>query len=183
MVIAVTGGAASGKSAFAEKLCLSLGGRVAYIATMRPFGEDAQRRIARHLALREGKGFATVEQYRDIGALADREIAADTLLIECLSNLTANEMFEPEGGQEHAAQRILSGIKRLIAAYQNLVIVTNDIGGDGIAYEEGTTRYIEQLGLLNQRLFQLADLGYEVVCGIPVCLCQRPGADLEVDAL
>ena len=182
MIVAITGGTASGKSEFAEKVCLALGGRVAYVATMQPFGEDARRRIARHLALREGKGFATVEQYRDIGALAERGLAADTLLIECMSNLTANEMFEPGGQQEHAAELILAGIGRLAGAYPNLVIVTNDIGGDGITYGEGTAKYIKQLGQLNQGLFQLADMGYEVVCGIPVCLCRRSGADLEVKA-
>lgn len=180
MVVAVTGGAASGKSEFAERVCLALGGRVTYVATMQPFGEDARRRIARHLALREGKGFATVEQYLNIGALADAKLAADTLLIECMSNLTANEMFAPGGASGNAAERILTGLERLSEAYSNLVVVTNDIGGDGIAYDEGTMRYIEQLGQLNQGLFRLADLGYEVFCGIPTVISRRPGIDLEV---
>lgn len=53
----VIGAAASGKSAYAESLCLGHDGPRVYLATMEPFGEEGARRIARHRALREGKGF------------------------------------------------------------------------------------------------------------------------------
>lgn len=98
MVILIIGGSASGKSEFAERICTLTGGQVAYIATMQPFGKDAQYRIARHLKLRERKGFLTVEQYTDIAKLRNAlRNRAQTLLIECMSNLCANEMFAPEG--------------------------------------------------------------------------------------
>lgn len=56
-VTLVIGAAASGKSAYAESLCLGHDGPRVYLATMEPFGEEGARRIARHRALREGKGF------------------------------------------------------------------------------------------------------------------------------
>ena len=53
MVILVTGGASSGKSAFGEDLARSLKTeektRLIYLATMEPFGEEGRRRIQRHL--------------------------------------------------------------------------------------------------------------------------------------
>ena len=65
MMILVTGGSGSGKSAYAEELAVSLttaGGQRYYLATMQPFGEEGRRRIERHKKLREGKGFLTIEQ-------------------------------------------------------------------------------------------------------------------------
>ena len=59
-VTLVIGAAASGKSAYAESLCLGHDGPRVYLATMEPFGEEGARRIARHRALREGKGFSTL---------------------------------------------------------------------------------------------------------------------------
>ena len=50
-VTLVIGAAASGKSAYAESLCLGHDGPRVYLATMESFGEEGARRIARHRAL------------------------------------------------------------------------------------------------------------------------------------
>ena len=84
MLILVTGGAASGKSAHAERLlCASAAGARLYLATMQPFGAAAETRIARHRALRRDKGFETVE--RPLG-LAGLELPRryDGILLEDL---------------------------------------------------------------------------------------------------
>ena len=44
-----------------------------YVATMRPFGAYEQERISRHLALRDGKGFHTLEWY---GSFRDEDLPA-----------------------------------------------------------------------------------------------------------
>lgn len=169
MKILVTGGSASGKSAVAEELCVKLGKQTAYIATMQPFGKDAAYRIDRHRKLREGKGFLTVEQYTDIAKAADKlGSQADTLLIECLSNLCANEIFSPEGAGQEAEHRIAQGIAALGERYENVIVVTNEIFSDGIAYPRETMDYIQTLGRLNARLARWADAVVEVFCGIPL---------------
>ena len=73
MKVLVTGGAASGKSEYAEKVLLSLAGsgEKLYIACMRNDSEAAKR-IARHRALREGKGFVTIEKDTGLGDLTER---------------------------------------------------------------------------------------------------------------
>ena len=64
MMILVTGGSGSGKSAFAEDCVLALGEKKRiYIATMFPFDEESKKRVARHRNMRSGKGFETVECY------------------------------------------------------------------------------------------------------------------------
>lgn len=167
--ILVTGGSASGKSAVAERLCVKLGKPAAYIATMQPFGKDAAYRIDRHRKLRAGKGFLTVEQYTAISMVADKLGGqADTLLIECLSNLCANEIFSPEGAGPETESRIAQGIAALGDRYENVIVVTNEIFSDGIAYPWETMDYIQTLGRLNTRLAQWADSVVEVFCGIPL---------------
>ena len=51
-VTLVIGAAASGKSAYAESLCLGHDGPRVYLATMEPFGEEGARRIARRARAR-----------------------------------------------------------------------------------------------------------------------------------
>ena len=54
MMILVTGGSVSGKSAFAEDCVVSCGEteRI-YIATMYPFDEESRRRVQRHQKMRQ----------------------------------------------------------------------------------------------------------------------------------
>ena len=136
---------------------------------MQPFGKDAAYRIDRHRKLRAGKGFLTVEQYTDISKAANKlGSQADTLLIECLSNLCANEIFSPEGAGQEAEQRIAQGIAALGDQYENVIVVTNEIFSDGSAYPRETQAYIQTLGRLNARLARWADGVVEVFCGIPL---------------
>ena len=61
MIILVTGGARSGKSSFAEKLALKLGGgRAAYIATAQVFDDEMAYRVQLHKERRE-KNWLTFE--------------------------------------------------------------------------------------------------------------------------
>ena len=41
-----------------------------YVATMRPFDEEGEKRIERHRRMRDGKGFLTVECYEKMERLA-----------------------------------------------------------------------------------------------------------------
>ena len=67
----VYGGAASGKSRYAEDLLCALSGegpRI-YLATMEAMDEESRARVRRHRALRQNKGFSTLECPRDLGGL------------------------------------------------------------------------------------------------------------------
>ncbi len=175
MLILITGGSASGKSEFAEQTAMVLGGRRLYIATMQPFGAEAAERIQRHHTLRAGKGFDTVEQYVSAGSTP--VAGYDTVLLECLSNLLANEMYAPEGAAaagKNPAQAVLEGI-HCLSANVHLVVVTNEVFSDGIEYPEETAEYIRLLGMINQELAGYADAVAEVICGIPVWRKGHPG--------
>lgn len=170
MLILVTGASGSGKSKFAENAALQFGQHVTYIAAMKPDGADAQKRIDRHRAMRQGKGFHTVERYTDIKSLDVRTPA----ILECLPNLLANEMFSPEGcGAENAENETAEGIRTLAEKCGNLVVVTDEVGSDGVTYDAATEKYKKILGSLNRRIARAADEVYEVVCGVPMKIKQE----------
>lgn len=168
------GGSGCGKSTFAEGLASVLPGPRYYIATMRPEGEESGRRIRRHRAMREPKGFQTLERYTDLAGVVLPK-SGGVALVECLCNLTANEIFDPEGaGPEGAEASALAGLNSLARQCANLIVVTNEVGADGAGYEEPVLRYIRVLGNLNRCLAAAFDQVAELVCGIPLWLKGGP---------
>lgn len=167
MLILVTGGSGSGKSAFAESVVTGLHTEPnLYIATMYPFDEECHRRIARHRLMRKDKGFETLECYTGLKTAEVPE--SGTVLLECMSNLTANEMYQKDGSGDQCVQEILNGIRHVLTHTQHLVIVTNEIFSDGIQYDPETVRYQKYLGEMNCELAKLADVVVEVVYSIPL---------------
>jgi adenosylcobinamide kinase/adenosylcobinamide-phosphate guanylyltransferase len=192
MLHVVTGASASGKSEYAEKIAVecfhknqdeSCAGSLYYVAAMKPYGDEAEKRIERHHKLRAGKGFETLEIYTHLEQIHLRKVhAEDVFLIECMSNLLANEIYEHEGGlknitvDENCADEkrlysvIVSPIIELSKAVKDVVVVTNDIFSDGRHFTDEhkeTEEYCRLLGCLNIMLAQQADTVTEVVCGIP----------------
>lgn len=113
MLYFVTGGSGSGKSEYAENLAVEmhqgefLGGALYYIATMLPWGEEGRRRILRHRRQRRDKGFLTRERFCRLELLEGT--GEDVILLECISNLLANEMYMEAGGLTRWSQRVEEG--------------------------------------------------------------------------
>lgn len=161
----VIGGSGSGKSEYAENLCMKIKGKknkLFYIATMKPYGDEAFKRIEKHRKMRAEKGFETIEKYVNIHEL---KLENSTVLIECLSNLTANEMFELK--EKNAAGKILSGIEKIIKQSKNVVIVTNDIFSEDCIYGKETENYIKTLGEINYMLGKIVDNVTQVLFSVP----------------
>ena len=167
MFVTVTGGSGSGKSAFAEEQILKFPEKNRlYIATMVCFDEESRQRVKRHRKMRKEKHFDTLECPTD---LVHVRIPKDTaVLLECMSNLAANEMFEEKGAGEKTVEAVLEGIKKLSSQVRHLVIVTNEIFSDGMVYDKETENYQRLLGRINAYLAEISDVCYEVVYGIPL---------------
>lgn len=175
MMTLIIGGSGSGKSAYAEDYTISLSEdrKKYYIATMQIYDEEGKRKVERHRMLRGGKGFSTIEQPVDIGKAAEKMEAEDrTALLECVSNLTANEMFSGEvpGTEEVITEKIVGGIAVLNRELTHLVIVSNNVFEDGNVYDKTTMAYIRAMGRINQKLAEMADEVVEVVVGIPIVI-------------
>ncbi|MBR4691638.1 MAG: bifunctional adenosylcobinamide kinase/adenosylcobinamide-phosphate guanylyltransferase [Oscillospiraceae bacterium] len=168
MKILLTGGSGCGKSTFAESLVMKFPLPRWYVATMRSYGAESEAKIARHRAMRSTKGFETIESQTDVGKI---ELpGGGTVLLECLCNLTANEMFDDEGNERDPYDKILREVRSLAEKADNLILVTNDVGSDAEAYSDSTLRYVDALGRLNAAFASEFDTVYELVCGIPLLL-------------
>ena len=207
MITLITGGSGSGKSAYAEKYICHASNEKGfkekyYIATMQVFDDEGQRKIDRHRRLRAGKGFITIEQPRDIQDAVSKLQSENCLktgraaLLECMSNLVANEMFPPvdasdtkEAGVKKEAldgpdnmrdydntlislvsKKVLKDVSILSENVAELVIVTNNVFEDGVCYDESTMNYIKAMGIVNRGLAAMAESVVEVVAGIPVAV-------------
>lgn len=190
MITLVTGGSGSGKSAYAESLLSSCEGIRYYIATMQIYDAEGEKKVERHRKLRAGKGFLTIESPINVGKIqfacagkaeqaqyrqeVERKVQGSSekksALLECMSNLTANEMFTKDGikSAEEVVGKIVSEMQTLSQKLDNLVIVTNNVFEDGVIYDAGTMEYLKALGRINAALARLADRVAEVVVGIPV---------------
>lgn len=166
MLYLISGGSGSGKSEYAESLVLSSGAKTrVYLATMQIWDEECRRRVARHRAMRREKGFVTVERPTD---LAGVQVPADSVvLLEDLSNLAANECYGGCGFQR-AEEAIWEGICSLCGQARDVVIVTNELFSDGIAYDPATRQYLALLAGLNCRIAAAADQVIEIVLKIPL---------------
>ena len=167
MTTLITGGSKCGKSSYAEKIFDNFCGRKLYIATMEPFCEEALAAIERHRKIRAGKGFETIEKYTDIDEIFLPGNCS--VLLECMANLCANEMFRNENITD-PTDKIICGIEALSRKAKQLVIVTNNVGCDGVKYDSGTMKYIEILGKINCRIAEISDNVIECVYGIPLPL-------------
>ena len=176
MIVLVTGGASCGKSAYAERLCVDLGGPLVYLAAMRPFGEEGARRVRKHRAQRAGKGFETVECYEDFSLMAhDERLRGATVLLECLGNVVANELFGPEdfseaGDLASCGASIMETFDAIAARCAHLVVVGNEIGSDGVEYSEETQAYQKLTGSTARAVAMRCDRVVECVAGVPIVL-------------
>ena len=173
MMVAVTGASASGKSAFAEQCLVDRGEyRRIYVATMIAWDEECKERIKKHRNMRQKKQFETLECPFDLERADIPEGSA--VLLECLSNLAANELYRDIGHSdihvEDVRKKILNGILRIKDRAGELVIVTNEVFGEAPLLGEETEKYRRLLGELNRDVFELADQVYLVEAGIPMGL-------------
>lgn len=172
MLVFVSGASRSGKSEFAERLSMKLSQDIprVYLATARVTDDDMRRRVERHRAARSGRGFITVERPCGMHGIVS-DVPADSLvLLECLPNWLANEMFRADGSiADHAEVRreIENGIEAMLDRARHLVIVSDDIFSDGVRYDDVMTGYLRLLGGLHVSIAARADAAVECVSGLP----------------
>lgn len=212
----ITGGSGSGKSAFAEDCIVKYhrgDSPLYYVATMMPFGVEMEAKIDRHRKMRAGKGFETIECYLDLHQTAeefkaykmkglhscDGKSGAEKpdVLLECMSNLVANEWFafvqKYEANEArcknqdentfsirkkgscfsienlgYLVEKIWIGVQFLLAHCENVVVVTNEVCSECGEDTQEMDCYKWILSGVNRRMAAVADRVTEVVYGIPV---------------
>ena len=113
-VILVTGGARSGKSNFAEKLCKDQNNNTAYIATSIPFDDEMKERVKKHKESRP-QNWKTYEIYKDIYTIIN-DISKEhkTVILDCVTLLVNNLMFTYEIDIDNSTQDEINGLEKYI---------------------------------------------------------------------
>lgn len=186
MTTLVVGGAASGKSEYAERLTETAhaAGREAplwYIATMAAPDDESRDRVRKHRDRRAGKGYETAEcpDGDALAAFAERleSDAGTAVLLDDFGNLVANDLFAPKragealgpmtDGQVTAlVNPIAQSLEILHRKAGTLVLVTNDVFGDGPSDDPGVDNYLRCLAALNRTVAAFADNVCEVTAGL-----------------
>ena len=212
----ITGGSGSGKSEYAESEVerlahLTESEEKYYIATMFPYGEETLQKIRRHQQMRAGKGFVTLECYTDLYRLAfsdpfsgagqtegqderqnghvsgNRKSRKHTVvLLECMSNLLANECYMESGAQARKLDpvaEIEKGMEVLLECCEHMVVVTNEVFSDIPVESREMKSYLECLGRINRWMAKRADQVTEVVYGIPLKKKNNFGENLSSESV
>jgi adenosylcobinamide kinase / adenosylcobinamide-phosphate guanylyltransferase len=161
MITFVLGGARSGKSRYAEALCV---GERHYIATAQAFDDEMVARIAKH---REDRGSAWVTHEAPIELLQtirNCDQAGRSILVDCLTLWLTNMMLSDRDWRAATAE---------VLSYQpkaDLVFVSNEVGL-GIVPDNALARaFRDAQGTLNQQIAARADRVVFMAAGLPMVL-------------
>lgn len=186
MVVLITGGAKSGKSAFAEKYASRIGSKGIYIATSPVFDDELQERVRLHQQRREMSviGWETIEEPYELNAalkdLAEKKELWETgtvVLVDCLILWLSNWLLRCEQDLDHAVEQIdeqLALLEQTLQAFPGiLLLVTNEVGY-GIVPDNPLGRIFRDLaGIMNQRIAAVSDRVFLVTAGISLELKSR----------
>ena len=161
----VLGGAASGKSEWAERLLEKHFATITYLATGQVFDAEVEKRVEIHKNRRDQR-WKTVEAPFDLAPALASLTSDDAVLIDCATMWLTNHLLAEKDLQ--TAQSDLVQAMRKTAAHW--VIVSNEVG-QGIVPENTLSRsFREAQGRLNIALAAEADLAVQIVAGLPIVL-------------
>lgn len=158
----VFGGAASGKSAYAEMLAQQSGKQRIYLATSTAQDAEMQAKIARHISQR-GPGWTTIEAPLDLGPVLPGLTSGQICLIDCATLWLSNQMMA--GNDVLTAQSDLMGALKSCAA--QCIIVSNEVGHGIVPANALARTFREAQGRFNIALAAQADLVVQVTVGLP----------------
>ncbi|MEM0975979.1 MAG: bifunctional adenosylcobinamide kinase/adenosylcobinamide-phosphate guanylyltransferase [Pseudomonadota bacterium] len=159
----VLGGAASGKSSFAESLFQDLADRN-YIATAQAFDDEMAVKIAAHQASR-GADWTTHEAPIALASTL-RTLTGSAVLIDCATIWLSNLLLDDRDWSHD-----LDGLLEVIETHSDqLVIVSNEVGTAPVPTTSLGRAFQNAQGAVNQRLAARADRVFLVTAGLPMAL-------------
>lgn len=167
-IIFITGGAKSGKSAYAlDRANRGTVYEKVFIATAESFDSEMQERIKKHRDER-GTDWQTIEEPLDVvSALIQTRDNKGSVILDCLTLWLSNVMHD-RTDPEAAFEELIDELKLKQSRSADLFIVSNEVGM-GIVPENNLARRFRDLaGMLNQRVAAAADEVVLVTVGIPL---------------
>jgi len=167
-IIFITGGARSGKSAYAVELAKGMSEAVTFIATCIPKDQEMKERIALH---RKGRpsNWNTIEEEIDLPSVLLHSIPASCkiVIIDCITFLISNLLLN-DRTDDSIKDVIEKIIDILLKAEYKTIIVSNEIGLGLVPSNRLGRRFRDIVGIVNQTIARHADQVYLMVSGIPI---------------
>lgn len=164
MVILITGGQRSGKSAFSESLALELSPNPVYLATARVIDDEFRQRVAIHRQ-RRGPQWSVVEEESE---LSRHDLSGKTVVIDCVTMWITNVFFSHGEDVETTLSFLKNEFLKFTAHDANYIFVSNEIGLGGIGATPMQRKFTDVQGWFNQFIASHADRVYLTVAGIPM---------------
>ncbi|TDE39590.1 bifunctional adenosylcobinamide kinase/adenosylcobinamide-phosphate guanylyltransferase [Antarcticimicrobium sediminis] len=158
----ILGGAASGKSEFAEILARTSGKPLHYLATSQPFDHEMRQKVDIHRA-RRGTDWTTHEAPLELAPVLEALPTGAICLLDCATFWLSNHMMA-ESDLDAAQSRLLRALSDCPAA---VIVVSNEVGQGIVPADALSRRFREAQGRLNIALAARADLVVQVVAGLP----------------
>ena len=121
--------------------------------------------------MRAGKGFITLEIDDGLEAAISQLYSRDVnVVLEDLGNLVARELFGADGSMrdpDDVIEHVVVNVKMLAKRCKNLVVVANELGGDGVSYDSATQLYQVVAGSIACALASMSDGVIEIAAGQP----------------
>ncbi len=161
----ILGGAASGKSAFAEGLVMASPQPRIYVATAQAFDDEMRQKVQKHLDQR-GPDWRTIEAPLDTADVLKDLPKHAIVLLDCATMWLSNQML----GENDLASEQAKLLDALRACPAHVVVVSNEVGLDVVPENALARRFRDAQGALNQAIAQQADLAVLIVAGLPMVL-------------
>jgi len=190
----ILGGARSGKSRYAERRAMELGGdNVLYVATSETKDEEMIERVERHRSERPS-AWGTVEAPRNVAqalrqaqdtAIRRERSAENVILLDCVTFLVANYLLKAAGPEDDPFDNpsadpfdvrieadVVADVEELVSFVKEtdveMLVVSNEVGMGVVPPYELGRAYRDILGRANQILARHADEVLLFVAGIPM---------------
>ena len=161
----IIGGAASGKSLWAENYTLSATKRPLYIATAQPFDTEMEEKIAAHRARRTAH-WELKEAPLDLVEALSGLTSESCALIDCLTMWLSNHLLADTPLEPLETDLF----KALSICPAQRVLVTNEVGYSVVPENALARKFRTAQGQLNQRLAAAANKVVLVTAGLPLVL-------------
>lgn len=172
-IILISGGARSGKSAYAQKRAESLQGARVFVATSPRIDAEMDERIDKHIQDRQGKGWQTIEEELDLAGAISSNTQANVILVDCLTLWINNILFKNSEKTSSISEKDIEILcSDVLDRSKNhpgtTIFVTNEVGSGIIPDSAETRLYRDLVGSCNQCFAHDADEVILVSCGIPM---------------
>ncbi len=164
-VLLVTGGARSGKSAYAETRALAESPNPIYIATAQAYDDEMRARIQGHQG-RRGPEWSDIHAPLDLGSALHDSDGASVRLIDCLTLWVTNLLL----ADRDVEGEIESLTTCLATQVSPVILVTGEVGMGIVPENQLARNFRDAAGHCNQRVAAVADEVQVTISGLPLRL-------------